>query len=74
MSRGISEAGGASWRKASRSANNGECVEVAPAAGNIRVRDSKNPGGQVLCYSTHTWQSFLSQARDGRFDSPLHQD
>lgn len=33
------------WRKASRSANEGNCVEVASQGA---VRDSKNPAGPVL--------------------------
>lgn len=52
------EASELQWRKARRSANNGACVEVAPANGQIAVRDSKNPGGTWLRYSAQSWKEF----------------
>jgi Domain of unknown function (DUF397) len=57
------------WRKARRSVATGECVEVAPIVGNIVVRDSMNPDGPVLQYSTASWRSFLIAAKRGNFDS-----
>jgi hypothetical protein len=54
------------WRKAKRSMNNGDCVEVAPAEGKIFVRDSKNPGGPTLGYPVDAWRNFLAAARLGR--------
>jgi Domain of unknown function (DUF397) len=53
------------WRKAVRSMNAGDCVEVAPANGKIVVRDSKNPGGPALEYSVSAWRGFLGAARRG---------
>jgi hypothetical protein len=47
------------WRKARRSANNGACIELAPANGQIAVRDSKNPGGTWLRYSAQSWREFI---------------
>ena len=52
-----------SWRKASRSAGNGECVEVASAHGRISVRDSKDPEGPVLSCSIDAFRSFLDVAK-----------
>ena len=57
------------WRKARRSMANGNCVEVVPVTGTIAVRDSQNPGGDVLTYSAASWRAFTSALRDGRFDS-----
>jgi hypothetical protein len=52
-----------SWRTASRSAANGECVEVASALGRISIRDSKDPYGPILSCSTDTFRSFLNTAK-----------
>jgi uncharacterized protein DUF397 len=57
------------WRKARRSMNNGNCAEVATAAGMVAVRDSKDPQGPVLFYPATSWASFLNEASSGRFDS-----
>ena len=59
------------WRKASYSMNNGNCTEVATAAGMVAVRDSKDPQGPVLYYPATSWASFVNAAGNGRFDS-LH--
>jgi hypothetical protein len=48
------------WRKASRSANDGACVEVALVNDQIAVRDSRNPGGGLLQYSAPSWHDFIS--------------
>ncbi len=75
MSRVITEPGELCWRKASHSANNGACVEVARAHGRIAVRDSKNPDGPILWYSAGTWKAFLIQAvRNQRIRPPLSVD
>lgn len=57
------------WRKAHRSMANGNCVEIRPASGAVAVRDSQNPGGYVLAYSTESWRAFTLEARLGRFDA-----
>ncbi len=61
------EVGDLQWRKARASAGNGACVEVAPVSGQIVVRDSKDPGGPVLSYSSEAFRSFLAAAKEGAF-------
>jgi len=52
------------WRKARRSAGNGACVEVAPVKGQVAVRDSMNPGGGRLQYTTRSWNTFVSAIKN----------
>ena len=53
----------ATWRKATRSQGNGDCVEVAALSGHqIAVRDSKNADGPALVLSTRQWRAFLARA------------
>lgn len=56
------------WRKARCSANNGACVEVAPAGGQILIRDSKEQDGLVMQFSASAWRVFLDNAKIGQFD------
>ncbi|MBO0758986.1 MAG: DUF397 domain-containing protein [Bradyrhizobiaceae bacterium] len=56
------------WTKAQASTHNGQCVEIAAAAGNIALRDSKNPDGPVLVYTPAEFRAFLDGARNGEFD------
>ncbi|MGH3771229.1 MAG: DUF397 domain-containing protein [Pseudonocardiaceae bacterium] len=48
------------WRTSSYTYANGACVEVAPASGAVRVRDSKNRTGPALTVPTPAWQAFLT--------------
>ena len=58
------------WIKSSLSFSNGNCVEVASmSAGEIGVRDSKDPEGPVLRFTPDEWQAFLGGARNGEFDN-----
>ena len=59
---------GLPWRKAQSSVGNGACVELAPADGNVALRDSKDPDGPVLIYTAAEWRAFLHGAKGGEFD------
>jgi hypothetical protein len=68
MSSEQSEMRNLAWRKASRSAGNGECVEVASAPGYVAIRDSKNPDGAILTSSRSVWRAFMEDAKNGGYD------
>jgi hypothetical protein len=57
----------ARWQTSTYSGANG-CVEVAFVRDRVAVRDSKDPGGPVLRFTTGEWEAFLAGARDGEFD------
>ena len=54
------------WRKASSSANAGNCVEVAVnLPGVVAVRDSKDPHGPALTFTPAAWHAFAARLRGG---------
>jgi len=57
------------WKKSRRSNGNGgnNCVEVAQLDTAVAVRDSKDPSGPALIFSSASWAEFLSSAKDGEF-------
>ncbi|HLL67071.1 MAG TPA: DUF397 domain-containing protein [Micromonosporaceae bacterium] len=61
------------WRKSRRSNPSGNCVELAPLPGGagIAVRNSRDPEGAALIYTTAEIQAFVLGARDGDFDDFL---
>ncbi|MDJ0340782.1 DUF397 domain-containing protein [Streptomyces sp. H10-C2] len=49
----------AAWRKASASAGENNCVEIADLPnGAVAVRDSKNPGREPLRFDALEWAAF----------------
>jgi hypothetical protein len=62
----------ARWRKSVRSGpTGGNCVEVAFLAdGDVALRNSRQPDGPALIFTTAEWDAFIGGARDGEFGSP----
>jgi uncharacterized protein DUF397 len=58
------------WRKSTRSNNQGACVEVADlTAGGRAVRDTKlGEASPVLTFTQVEWVAFTAGVRDGEFD------
>lgn len=63
------ERGAFRWRKSSHSGANNDCVEVAFAGDEVRVRDSKNPGGGMLAVPERQWRRLLAAIARGELDS-----
>lgn len=52
------------WRKARRSmASGGNCVEVNINGSEVHVRDSKDPSGPALTFTTQQWVSLLAMIK-----------
>lgn len=53
------------WRRSSRSNGGGygDCVEIAELAGQVAMRDSKDPAGPVLAFPRAQWCAFLGGVR-----------
>ncbi|MCX4234942.1 DUF397 domain-containing protein [Streptomyces sp. NPDC020707] len=60
-----------SWTKSRHSNAEGNCVEVARIDGGIAVRNSRDPEGPALVYTSAELASFLAGAKDGEFDHLL---
>ncbi|WP_406197500.1 DUF397 domain-containing protein [Kitasatospora sp. NBC_01560] len=57
---------GSEWRKSTHSNGEGDCVEVADGVpGAVPVRDSKDPDGPTLTFTTDAWRSFLTAIHTG---------
>jgi hypothetical protein len=61
---------GLCWRKASASAGDGACVEVASAGGLVVVRDSRDRGGRRLHYPAQSWREFTARVRRSNLRRP----
>ncbi|MDG4792307.1 DUF397 domain-containing protein [Micromonospora sp. WMMD1082] len=57
----------ANWRKASRSSDQGNCVEVAGnLVGVVGVRDSKDVTGPALLFDALQWRAFVETLKASR--------
>lgn len=58
-----------SWRKSSRSASKGECVEVGftTDAERVGVRDTKDRGAGHFEVSRSQWSAFVDRVKGGSF-------
>jgi hypothetical protein len=56
------------WRKATKSNGASNCVEVRRNEEAIQVRDSKDPHGPILSFTSEEWTAFLNGAAEGEFD------
>jgi hypothetical protein len=57
------------WRKSSFSGSQGNCVEFAPTTTGVAVRDSKDPHGPILSFTTAELKAMLDGAKAGEFDN-----
>lgn len=60
----------AEWRKSSRSASTGDCVELAHTDTVFGVRDSKNADGPVLALTARHRLAFLGTVKSDRLARP----
>ncbi|MDP9792466.1 hypothetical protein J2S43_000978 [Catenuloplanes nepalensis] len=56
---------GPAWRKSSRSASSGECVEARRWPEGVEIRDSKNPHGPTFTVSATAWTALTGALGDG---------
>ena len=56
------------WKKSNRSGAGNNCVQIANLGTTRAVRDSKNPTGPALVFTTIAWSAFTTGIRTGEFD------
>ncbi len=57
------------WRKSRHSNGQANCVEIATLDNGTAVRDSKDPRGPVLRFTSAQWREFLGAVKAGKHDS-----
>jgi hypothetical protein len=63
------------WHRSSHSQDSALCVEFALLSPTeVGVRDSKNPSGPVLVYSTKSWRNFIAAVCADKFSANLSHD
>ncbi|WP_406437609.1 DUF397 domain-containing protein [Streptomyces sp. NBC_01613] len=63
---------GIRWIKSRHSNAEGNCVEVAALAeGGVAMRNSRDPHGPALIYTSAEVAAFLAGAKEGEFDHLL---
>jgi len=58
------------WRRTSFCGIENACVDVAFAPTVVAMRDSKDPTGPVLLFTTTEWSAFLRGVHNGEFELP----
>jgi hypothetical protein len=58
----------AGWIKAAASGQGGNCVQMRRNRGGVEIRDSKDPGGPVLNFTTAEFAAWLDGAKKAEFD------
>ncbi|GAA3099521.1 DUF397 domain-containing protein [Streptomyces rectiviolaceus] len=63
------ELGDCAWRKSSYSgggSGGGDCIEVADLPHRTAIRDSKNPSGPALAFTSAAWDGFVTGIKSTR--------
>ncbi|MET8053594.1 DUF397 domain-containing protein [Streptosporangium sp. NPDC005286] len=60
------------WITSSYSGSGQQCVQMKPVPSGVAIRDSKNPEGPRLLCTPNTWQTLVTEARNGCYDLPAH--
>jgi hypothetical protein len=55
------------WQTSSYSGENGDCVQIKRTPNSVAARDSKDPDGPALAFSSDDFDAFLSAVKSGKF-------
>jgi hypothetical protein len=59
----------ATWRKSSRSNQEGQCVEIALTVSAVGIRDSKNVEGGYLIVESRSWAALVDVLKRHEHDT-----